>query len=232
MSDASPADANRSGDGAPLRLVSVNVGRPRQIGTQHGQPVLSGIGKESVGLADLDLSDINLTGDDQADRRVHGGPDKAVYAYPSEHLPLWNDDLGMDLGPGAFGENLTTAGLLEPDVCIGDIWTWGNAVLQVCQPRYPCFKLAMRLGRPDIIKRFLASGRSGWYLRVLHPGNVSLTAPIDVTERHPAATSVFATSRAILPGGVTPTELEAMIALAPLAESWKEGLRHRLGSRE
>lgn len=215
--------------GAAIRLVSVNVGRPKVIGAIRGEPVLSGIAKSPVGDAQLNLSEVNLDGDDQADRRVHGGPDKAVYAYPSEHLPLWTTELGQSVGPGSFGENLTTAGPLESDVRIGDIWSWGDALLQVCQPRYPCFKLAMVLDRPDIIKRFLASARSGWYLRVLRPGPVSLTAPISVTEHHPAAITVHAASRAILPNtSASAAELEAMIALEPLAESWKEGIRHRL----
>jgi len=210
-------------------LVSVNVSRPLVIGSVRGKPVLSGIAKTSVGDAELFLSEINLEGDDQADRRVHGGPDKAVYAYSSEHLPNWTRELGRHVGPGSFGENLTTAKVLETDVYIGDIWTWGDAILQVCQPRYPCFKLAMILDRPDIIKTFLASARSGWYLRVLQAGRVSVTATIAVTERNSSAVTVHAASRAILPESTgTPAELEAMIALEPLAESWKVGIRHRL----
>lgn len=212
-----------------LRLVSVNVGRPRVIGSVRGAPVLSGIAKTSVGDSELFLSEINLDGDDQADRRVHGGPDKAVYAYPSEHLPNWTRELGQYIGPGSFGENLTTAGVVETDVHIGDIWVWGDAILQVCQPRYPCFKLAMILDRPDIIKLFLASARSGWYLRVLQAGRVSLSATIAVSERHPSAVTVHAASRAILSEFTgSEVELEAMANLEPLAESWKEGTRDRL----
>jgi len=212
-----------------VRLTSVNVGRPQVIGAIRGDAVLSGIGKAPIGERELFLSEINLEGDDQADRRVHGGPDKAVYAYPSEHLPPWKAELRLDLGSGSFGENLTTAGALETDVYIGDVWTWGEAVLQVCQPHYPCFKLAMILDRPDIIKTFLASARSGWYLRVLRPGRVSRSAPISVMDRHPAGITVHAASRAILPNlPASASTLEEMIALEPLAESWREGIRHRL----
>jgi len=218
--------------GVSVRLVSVNVATPQVIGAIRGEPVLSGIGKSPVGERELFLSEINLEGDDQADRRVHGGPDKAVYAYPSEHLSAWQTELGLDLGPGSFGENFTTAGVLETDVFIGDVWTWGEAVLQICQPRYPCFKLAMVLDRPDIIKTFLASARSGWYLRVLRPGRVSRSAPITSVERHPAAISVHAASRAILPHPpAAASTLEKMIALEPLAESWRDGIRHRLNNR-
>ena len=215
---------------ATLTLVSLNVGMPRVIGQRHGEPVLSGIAKFPVGDGPLAVSATNLAGDGQADLRAHGGPDKAVYAYPSEHLPAWNAELDEDLGPGAFGENLTTAGLIEHEVYIGDIWAWGTAVLQVCQPRYPCYKLAIHRGRADIIARFLDSARSGWYLRVLQPGSASSTDPITVTERVPDSVSVHTASRAILAGQATVAELESLIALAPLAERWKQGLAERLKS--
>ncbi len=217
-----------SGDIATLTLVSLNVGEPRIIGQRHGEPVLSGIAKSPVGDGSLTITMTNLEGDGQADLRAHGGPDKAVYAYPSEHLPAWSAELGEDLGPGAFGENLTTAGLVEREVYIGDVWSWGTAVLQVCQPRYPCYKLGIHRGRPDIIARFLDSARSGWYLRVLEPGIASRADAIRVTERLPDPVSVHRASRAILAGQASAAELESLIVLAPLAESWKRGLRERL----
>ena len=131
-----------------VRLVSVNVGLPTVIGaTRWGKPIRSGIVKQPVTAASIDLDTLNLDGDRQADLRVHGGPDKAVYAYPVEHLPLWNEELGTDFGPGTFGENLTTAGWLEDEVRIGDVWAWGEALLQVTAPRGPCYKLGYRLGR-------------------------------------------------------------------------------------
>jgi len=161
------------------------VAEPHVIGVRRGRPVESGIGKQPVPSATLRLDLLNLEGDRQADLRVHGGRDKAVYAYPSEHLPLWNAELAVDppFGPGTFGENLTTAGWLEDDVRIGDIWSWGEALLQVTEPRAPCFKLAMVTGRRDLLKRVVQTGRSGWYLRVLRPGVVPVAGPITVLDR-------------------------------------------------
>jgi MOSC domain-containing protein YiiM len=182
-------------------LVSVNVAEPRVIGTRHGRPVLSAIAKRPVAVATLRLDTLNLEGDRQADLRVHGGPDKAIYAYPAEHLPHWNDEFGGDplrpsaqarpFGPGTFGENLTTTGWLEDMVRIGDVWSWGEALLQVTQPRAPCFKLAMVTGHPELVKRFVESGRTGWYLRVLRPGTVPVAGPILVVERQPGAATVL-----------------------------------------
>jgi MOSC domain-containing protein YiiM len=213
-----------------IRLVSVNVGTPRPIGRQRGRPVMSGIMKESVPATHLHLDLLNLQGDTQADQRVHGGPDKAVYAYPSEHLPAWSQDLRLELGPAAFGENLTTAGWLEDDVRIGDVWAWGEALLQVAQPRHPCFKLAMKLDRPEVIDRMLATGRTGWYLRVLEPGRVPVAGPIAVGRRHPAGVSVRRVHLAALPGQADPEELRYLLALEPLAGSWRRALERRLAA--
>ena len=119
----------------------------------------------------------------QADLSVHGGPDKAVYAYPSEHLPLWEEELGHTLGPAPFGENLSTRGATEADVYIGDRWRWDRAVLEVCQPRWPCYKLALYRQRSDIQLLLKGSGRTGWYLRVVEPGEVTVGSPMKVVER-------------------------------------------------
>jgi MOSC domain-containing protein YiiM len=203
-------------------LVLVNVAEPRVIGTRRGQLVWSAIGKRPVAAATLGLDALNLEGDRQADLRVHGGPDKAVYAYPAEHLPYWNAELGMEppFGPGSFGENLTTAGWLEDEVRIGDIWAWGDALLQVTQPRSPCYKLAMATGRPDLLKRLVESGRTGWYLRVLQPGRVPVAGSIRVVECYPAGVTVLDVHRAALLGA-TRAQLEAIIGVQPLAEGWR-----------
>ena len=177
----------------PVGLTSVNVAEPSVIGTRQGIPVLSGIGKQPVTAASIRLDTLNLEGDRQADLQVHGGPAKAVYAYPAENIAQWNDEFWN--GPikpsvqdnrfraGSFGENLTTTGWLENDVHLGDIWSWGDALLQVTQPRSPCFKLAMVTGLPELIKKFVESGRTGWYLRVVQPGSVPVSGPITVVER-------------------------------------------------
>ena len=134
-----------------IELAAVNVGTPTVLAETRGERVWSGIRKTPVpAAAQLWLSELNLSGDGQADLSVHGGVDKAVYVYPSEHLGAWRDQLGDELGAAPFGENLSTVGVLERDVHIGDVWSWGSARLQVTQPRWPCFKLALHRGRPDV----------------------------------------------------------------------------------
>lgn len=166
---------------ADMKLVSVQVGRPRKV-WWHGKPVSTGIYKEPV-TGRIMLHRFNLDGDQQADLTVHGGPEKAVYVYPSEHYPLWRAELpDMQLPYGMFGENFTTEGLDETSVCIGDQFRIGEAVVEVTQPRMPCYKLGIRFGRPDMPKRFHASGRCGFYLAVLWEGEVGEG---DVWERLP-----------------------------------------------
>lgn len=179
-----------------VELVSVNVAEPQIIGAFRGKPITSGIAKQPVTQDTLHLDWLNLAGDRQADLRVHGGRDKAVYAYPAEHIERWNAELTPETpyGPGTFGENLTTRGWLEDAVRIGDIWAWGDALLQVSEPRHPCFKLGMRTGRRDIIKRMETNGRSGWYLRVLQPGLVPVTGPIMVVSQALDAPTVLETT--------------------------------------
>ncbi len=216
--------------GEQLALVSVNVGRPAYLGMHRGRPVESGIVKRPVTGPEIDVSRLNLEGDGQAELDVHGGPDKAVYAYPSEHLPVWSEELGQELGPAAFGENLTTVGGTEDDVCIGDRWVWGDAVLQVCEPRWPCYKLAMYRGRGDIQRRLRQSGRTGWYMRVLQPGRVPAAGPISV-ERHPVGATVRLCHDARSPGGGVPPEvLLALVELEPLGEEWRGHLARLLGT--
>jgi MOSC domain-containing protein YiiM len=211
-----------------IELVSVNVSKPKYLGEHRGHAITSGIAKVPVTAEHLWLDRLNLEGDGQADLEVHGGPDKAVYAYPSEHLPVWSEELGEILGPAAFGENLTTAGATEDDVCIGDRWYWGDAVLEVCQPRSPCFKLGMHRGRAAMVRWFRNSGRTGWYLRVLEPGRVPVAGPITV-EPHPMGATVRVVWDAARPAGGVPLEvIDALLAVDPLALSWKLALAERL----
>ncbi len=175
-----------------LRLLAVAVGMPSLLGENRQGDVMSGIRKSFIGGGNIFVGKLNLAGDGQADLNAHGGIDKALYCYPSEHGAFWEKTLGYN-GDGMtapFGENLSTAGVTEKDVCIGDIWRWGDAVLQVSQPRWPCYKLAMHTGHDDVIKRFVASGRSGWYLRVLEPGLAPIAGPIELLARDPLAISV------------------------------------------
>lgn len=178
-----------------MRVVSVNVGTPAPLGPGPDAP-LSGIVKRPV-AGPVEVGPTGLAGDGQADLRVHGGRDKAVYAYPLEHYAAWSAELGRDdLEPGHFGENLTVEGLREDEVRIGDVLRIGTALFQVTQPRIPCFKLAIRMGDPFFAKPFLRSGRSGFYLRVLEEGTLAVGDAIVREERGADPVSV----RDMLPG--------------------------------
>jgi MOSC domain-containing protein YiiM len=213
-----------------IGIRSVNVGAPKLLVETDQGPVWSGISKAPVEPGTVMwLSSVNLAGDGQADLSVHGGVDKAVYAYPSEHLEPWSSELETTLGPAAFGENLSTVGPTEADVCIGDVWAWGDAYLEICQPRWPCFKLALHLQRADIQKRMRATARTGWYLRVLQPGAVTVGADITVERRDPARLSILDAHVAM--GDRHLDHLDLVRALADhdrLADQWREPLRERL----
>jgi len=176
-----------------------------------------------VGTSTLWLDHLNLAGDDQADRRVHGGPDKAVYVYPVEHLPIWSVELAEALYPGAFGENLTLEGCTEVDTYIGDRWRWGDALLEVSQPRWPCPKLAIHRRRQDIGRMMIGTGRTGWYLRVLVPGEVPVAGPITVSERDPAEISVRTAHDARL-RSASADQVAALRSVGALATAWRRYL--------
>jgi MOSC domain-containing protein YiiM len=165
-----------------MKVISVNVGLPREV-EWKGMKVSTGIFKEPVGGRVAVRRD-NLDGDRQADLTVHGGPNKAVYGYGSEHYGYWRLQLpDMELSWGAFGENLTTEGVSEDSLHVGDTVRVGSAVLMVVQPRMPCYKLQIRFGRDDIVQRFLASGRSGYYFSVVEEGKVEAGSDIEVVSR-------------------------------------------------
>lgn len=220
----------------PIQLLSVNVSQPRELGRiANGRrvvTVVSGIAKQPVGAETLYLDWENLEGDGQADRRVHGGRDKTVYAYPSGHWPSWRDEEGRDFGPGSFGENLSVIGVTEGAVCIGDVWAWGEALVQVSQPRAPCYKLELHTGRPGMIERMRANGRTGWYFRVLRPGQVPVAGPIRIAERHAAGVDVLRAHLATEHGSMTDDERRAILAHAPLASAWQRAIRYRLAQDE
>jgi MOSC domain-containing protein YiiM len=216
----------------PVRLLSVNVSPPRELGriASGGREVvvLSGIAKRPVAAETLYLDWENLEGDGQADLRVHGGRDKAVYAYPADHWPAWSEEEGRDFGPASFGENLTLSGVAEDAVCIGDVWAWGEARLQVSQPRGPCYKLEMHSGLPGLIERMRANGRTGWYFRVLRPGRVPVAGPLRIAERHASGISVLRAHLATLPGGTSDAERRTILRQTPLAAAWQRPIRARL----
>ena len=179
-----------------MKLISIQVGRPRKV-RWRGRTVSTGIFKEPV-AGRIMLRRNNLEGDGQADLSVHGGWDKAVYAYPSEHYAYWRQQLpGMDLPYGSFGENFTSEGMDESSVHIGDRFRIGGALVEVTQPRMPCYKLAVRFRRPDMPKRFHASGRCGFYLAVLQEGEVGAGDTFERIERDDRELSVIDTYRRI-----------------------------------
>jgi MOSC domain-containing protein YiiM len=175
---------------------AVNVGTPRDV-QLDGRTVRTAIWKRPV-EGRVPLRGVNLRGDDQADRTVHGGPDKAVYAYGAEDTDWWEAELGASLGPGAFGENLTVRGVAVSEAVIGERWAVGSALLEVAQPRLPCFKLGLRMGDPGFLKRFAAARRPGAYLRVIREGDIAADDAIEVVHRPAHGVTSALVSRAIL----------------------------------
>ena len=160
------------------RIASVNVGRPREVDTGR-RTVSTAIWKAPV-EGRVRVQGVNVHGDDQADRSLHGGPDKAVYAYAAEETAQWQRELGRELGTAPFGENLTTEGIDVSGALIGERWRIGTTVLEVVQPRLPCFKLALRIGDPTFLRRFAQASRPGAYLRIVEPGELAAGDAIEV----------------------------------------------------
>lgn len=178
------------------RLLSVNAGAVAPL-TAGRRTVESGIVKSPV-EGRVRVEGINVGADRQADLRVHGGPDKAVYAYADEDYRWWSDGLGTPLWPGTFGENLTVSGLDVSGAVIGERWEVGSTLLEVCQPRIPCFKLAMRMGDPAFASRFAAANRPGAYLRIVRPGDVGTGDEVRVLARPDHGVTIAEVSRALL----------------------------------
>ena len=210
-----------------MKIISLNVGLPRLV-LRNGEPVSTGIFKEPV-AGRVMMRTLNLDGDRQADLSVHGGPAKAVYVYPSEHYPFWKRELpDMDLPWGMFGENLTTTGLLETEIHIGDKFRVGTAEVMVTQPRMPCYKLGIRFGRVDIIKRFLASERSGLYLSVLKEGEVGAGDQIELLEKNESGVRVVDVTRLYSTDRENVDLMRRAIATDALPESWRAYFQKRL----
>jgi MOSC domain-containing protein YiiM len=210
-----------------MNLLSINVGGPRDI-EWKGKIVRTSIFKSPVS-GRIRVTHLNLEGDQQSDLSVHGGIDKAVYAYPSEHYPFWRQELlGLDLPQGAFGENFTTAGLLEETVHIGDRFRVGSAEFVVTQPRMPCFKLGIRFNRPDIVKRFMQSGRSGFYFAVLKEGEVTAGDSIQLLKRDEHGVTVADIVNLYGRDGTNQDLLHRVSVLPSLPKSWRGYFRERL----
>ena len=209
-----------------MKLLSVNVGLPREI-EFHGKFVRTSIFK-SPASGQVRVATLNLEGDEQSDLSVHGGVHKAVYAYPSEHYAFWREEVpGLDLSWGAFGENFTTEGLLE-EVQIGDRLRVGTAEFAVTQPRMPCFKLGIRFGRPEIVKRFLRSGRSGFYLAVLQEGQVTAGDSIEVLARDEHGVTVADIVNLYKTDATNQDLLRRASELPALPPFWRDHFRKRI----
>ena len=204
-------------------LLSLNVGLPKVIGERRGMPVISGIDKRPVEGRHA-VRGVNVDGDGQADLTVHGGADKAIYAYAIEDTEWWAAGLERELGPGVFGENLTTRGLDCTGAVIGEKWLIGSAVLEVCQPRQPCFKLGMQFDDPQMLRRFVLASRPGAYLRILEEGEIGAGDAIEVVERpeHGVTVALVADAlqrdRSLIPQA---------LAAPQLPEGLAEWMRHR-----
>jgi len=216
-----------------VRITSINVGLPREV-VWKGQEVSTGIFKDPV-TGPVEIGTLNLAGDAQADLTVHGGPDKAVYVYPTEHYDYWRRELpGVSLPWGKFGENFTVEGLAqgmpaanglaEDAVYIGDTFRIGSAILMVTQPRMPCYKLGLKFRRDDIIKRFLLSGRSGFYLKVIAPGVASVGAEVVPLDRDPNLVTVADIGRLYLNKESHPDLLGRAMKVGALPQAWKDWL--------
>ncbi|HEV7732393.1 MAG TPA: MOSC domain-containing protein [Candidatus Binatia bacterium] len=210
----------------PPKVLAVSVGRPRDV-EWRGHTTRTSIFKTPV-TGRVHVGRLNLDGDEQSDLSVHGGPDKAVYVYPSEHYAYWRSELpGVELPFGAFGENLTTEGLLDDAVAIGDRYRIGDAELVVTQPRMPCFKLGIRFQRPDMVKRFHRSRRNGFYLGVTREGTVGAGDAIEQIARDDRGLSVMDVVRLYDDDDPDPTLIRRAIDHPSLPASWRNYFREQ-----
>ena len=211
---------------AMQQVLSVNVGLPREV-FWKGRTVVTGIFKEPV-AGRVTIRRLNLDGDRQADLTVHGGPDKAVYAYPAEHYSFWREQFPeMELPWGMFGENLTIEGLDE-SIHIGDHFEIGSAHLMVTQPRMPCYKLGLKFGRDDILKRFLRSGLTGFYFAVLKEGEVAAGDPIRLLHSDEHQVKVADITRLYRDDKHNIDLMRRVVAVEALPESWRDYFLERL----
>ena len=210
-----------------MKLLSVNVGLPREV-IANGRATTTGIFKQPIANR-VRVRSLNIDGDRQADLTVHGGVDKAVYAYPHEHYAHWERELApRKFAPGQFGENLTTSGLLEDDVRIGDLFAIGSARFEVSQPRVPCFKLALRMEMPQFPKIFLQSQRTGFYLRVVQEGEIGAGDAILRITTDPRQMTVREIFEVAYGESFDRSAIQRAAAMPALAASWREMFAERL----
>lgn len=208
-----------------MNILSINVGQPREIPLQD-RTVLTSIFKSPVEGRRAVVRH-NIEGDRQSDLRVHGGPYKAIYAYPFEHYSYWREQLpDAELMPGSFGENLTLSGLTEDTAHIGDRYRVGSAVLQITQPRMPCFKLNLRFRRSDMVKRFWHSNYSGMYFSVVEEGDIEAGDSVDLLDRETDSISILDVVR-LYKGETQDDELFRRVLQSPLRGSWRKEIEEQ-----
>ncbi len=218
------------------RIVSIQIGQVEEISDDSNgrEPEIvwrSAIRKRPVS-GTVSVSNEGLQGDERADRRVHGGLDKAVLAYSFDHRADWQSEIDIDVGqPGGFGENFTVSGNSEETVCIGDVVEIGSAVLQVSQPRQPCWKLARLWKNPQLVKKVARNGRTGWYYRVLQEGEVEAGNEFTLVDRPHSTWTIAASNRALFHGDLSVVNMRELSELKELAESWKRDLLRRLAAK-
>jgi MOSC domain-containing protein YiiM len=213
-----------------MQIISVNIGLPREVDWK-GQRVRTGIFKQPV-AGRVMARKLNLDGDRQADLTVHGGEEKAIYTYPAEHYDYWRQELpGMELPWGMFGENLTTDGLLEAAINIGDQFRIGTALLQATQPRLPCYKLGLKFGREDMLRRFLKSGRYGWYFSVVEEGEIGAGDTIERVYRDPRDLTVVDIVRLYTDDRDNTAMMQRAVEHEGLPEGWRTFFQERLEKR-
>ena len=212
-----------------IKLLSIQVGLPKTLGTPNASDTMdqewtTGFFKEPVS-GPVWAATTDLAGDGQADLRVHGGPDKAINVYPFEHYAFWLNDLGYkELPNGPFGENFTMAGILETEACIGDIFEVGDALVQISQPRQPCWKLARRWRVQDLVARVVRTGKTGWYFRVLREGNVQAGAALVLMERLYPEWTVTVANNIMFHRKENYAATQALAECPALSGSWKATL--------
>ena len=210
-----------------MKILAVNVGKPQDI-VHEGQLIRTGIFKKPL-AGPVRATALNLAGDQQADLTVHGGPSKAIYVYPNEHYELWRHELPeVAFSPGMFGENLTTEGLLDQEICVGDRLCVGSTELMVTVPRLPCYKLNAKFGRDDIVKRFLKSRRTGFYCAVLREGEIAAGDRVELLSRDASQVSVAEITRLYAFDRDDIPAMQRAAEAKSLTDSWRGYFRDRI----
>ena len=212
---------------ATVHVVSLNVGLPRLV-SWHSRIVSTGIVKAPV-AGSVHAAGVGLDGDQQADTELHGGPDKAVYVYPSEHYAAWQKDLDRELTWGMFGENVTVAGVpLENEIAVGDRLRIGSAEFLVTQPRLPCFKLGIRFDDASMVRRFFEAERTGYYLRIVAEGDLEAESQVEMLARDPANVTISAITESVTRDGLDRDHLTRLLSAGALPGGWRSHIERLL----